>query len=84
MGCRTCQRGQGAFRPLVYALVGIDLVVLDDFGEHPLKHAKLLTEVQSYREASGARWMNMIIWTPEDGIIMMFKNPQSFVHQLLV
>ena len=47
--------------------MGIDLVVfairydtgLDDYGKHPLKHAKLLTEVQSYCEASGPRWMNM-------------------------
>ena len=38
------------------ALMGINVVVfalrydigLDDYGEHPLKHAKQLTEVQSY------------------------------------
>ena len=54
-------------RTIDVALMGIDLVVfairydtgLDDYKEHPLKHAKLLTEVQSYCEASGARWMNM-------------------------
>ena len=63
----ACVEKGKAHHDLWDALMGIDLVLfsirydtgLDDYGEHLLKHTKLLTEVQSYCETSGARWMNM-------------------------
>ena len=49
-----------------------------------LKHAKLLTEVQSYCEASGARWMNMDYLDTRRWDHYNVQEPLMNAHQPLV